>query len=690
MNKRDLLFEIGTEELPPKALRGLSESLTAGVVNGLKRAGLRHGEVLSYATPRRLAVWVKQLDEAQPDEEQVRRGPALTAAFAEDGCPTKAALGFARSCSVEVEALETLRTDKGAWLVHRSQQAGQASAELVPALVLEALEALPIPKRMRWGSLSAEFVRPVHWAVLLFGDTIIKMELLGVNTGRETRGHRFHHPHTLYLTSAESYAPLLESEGHVMADFNARRTAVRAQIEEAAAGLQGRAVIDEALLDEVTAMVEWPVVVVGEFEQRYLDVPAEALISTMKNNQRYFHVVDENGRLMAHFITISNIESRDVREVRAGNERVIRPRFADADFFWHQDRKRPLAVRLDTLRDVVFQSKLGTVYDKVQRVKALSAELASALAIDPAMAERAAMLCKCDLVTDMVGEFPELQGIMGRYYATHDGETQAVADAIDEHYMPRHAADDTPPSPLGQVVAIADRLDTLAGIFGIGQTPSGDKDPFGLRRAALGVARTIIERKLDLDLDAALARAIELHGDAIAEKGLSEQLFDFVMERLRRYYLDAGIGVDVFESVLAQRPVRPLDFDQRIRAVTAFRALPQAEALAAANKRIGNILRKATEAVPDTYDDTLLVESSERVLSNEMEAAAAVVVPLFEARNYTEALTELAKLREAVDAFFDQVLVMAEDPKLRANRLALLGRLRGLFLEAADLSRLQT
>ncbi len=686
---RDLLIEIGTEELPPKALRRLSEAFEKGVADGLARAELNHSGITAYASPRRLAVLVRSLAVRQPDQTQQRRGPALQAAFGEDGCPTKAAEGFARSCGVAVEDLDKLETDKGAWLVFNSHQVGLPASELIPKIVQEALDRLPIPRRMRWGALEEQFVRPVHWLVLLHGDEVIDAELLGVRSGRQTHGHRFHHPGTLYIGEPAAYAPLLETEGHVLADFEARREAVRAQVLEAAAQLEGGAVIDEDLLDEVTAMVEWPVPVVGRFDARFLEVPAEALISTMKSNQKYFHVLDADGALMPCFIAISNIESREPEKVREGNERVIAPRLADAEFFWNQDRKQSLHSRLESLKQVVFQKKLGTLFDKAERVAALAKSVAEAIGAEPLEAERAGILSKCDLMTDMVGEFPELQGIMGRYYARHDGEPETVAVALDELYMPRFAGDALPASPIGQALAIADRLDTLVGIFGIGQSPTGDKDPFALRRAALGVLRTIIECELPLDLEAALRAAAggfakgTLSGQVVAE------VFDFMMERLRGYFIERGHAHDAFEAVLAQRPTRPADFAARVAAVGTFRELPEAESLAAANKRISNILRQAGGEVEGTVASERLVEPAERALDERVHALADEVAPLIAAAEYTGALKRLAALREPVDTFFDDVMVMAEDPALRANRLALLNRMRNLFLEVADLSQLQ-
>jgi glycyl-tRNA synthetase beta chain len=692
MSTRDLLIEIGTEELPPKALKKLSEAFGAGIAEGLKSAELQSAGQILYASPRRLAVLIQDLEAQQADKTVERRGPALTAAFDDEGNPTKAAQGFATSCGVSVDALDRLETDKGAWLMFRAQQPGQPTTSLIPDIVRGALDKLPIPKRMRWGSLEAEFVRPVQWVVLLFGDEVIEAEILSVKAGRETCGHRFHAPASLYLGEPAAYAPLLETEGHVVADFADRREAVRAQVLEAGAKLGGQAVIDEALLEEVTAMVEWPQAVSGNFEPRFLNVPAEALISTMKGNQKYFHVVDAKGKLMPHFITVANIDSRDPAQVRAGNERVIRPRLADAEFFWTQDRKHKLDSHIERLKTVTFQKELGTLHDKAERVATLAGFIAGAMGANPQWAERAAWLCKCDLMTEMVFEFPELQGIMGRYYAAHDGEPSDVALAMDEQYMPRHAGDELPASATGQALAIADKLDTLVGIFGIGQPPTGSKDPFALRRAALGLLRIIIERQLALDLEVLVAAAAKGLGDRLTAKHVESQVFDFIMDRLRAYYHDAGVAPDVFDAVHAQRPTQPYDFDRRVRAVNHFQSLAAAESLAAANKRISNILRQAHEkgiAVSDQVDDSKLAEAAEKTLAAQLAAMAKTVTPLFDQRDYEPALSELAGLREAVDAFFDDVMVMVDDVALRDNRLALLASLRNLFLRVADLSRLQ-
>ncbi|MCG5524992.1 glycine--tRNA ligase subunit beta [Ectothiorhodospira haloalkaliphila] len=684
---QDLLIEIGTEELPPKALRELRDAFAREVTRGLEEAGLKVGAGQAYAAPRRLAVWIREVPLRQADQAMERRGPAVSAAFDAEGQPTRAAQGFAASCGVEVSALERMETDKGAWLVHRHVEPGRETAELVPGVVESALAALPIPKRMRWGDGDAEFVRPVHWVILLLGDQPIPGTILGIPAGRETRGHRFHHPDPLPVPEPSAYADLLARQGHVLADFDARREAIRGQVEQTAAELGGRAVLDEALLDEVTALVEWPVAVAGHFESRFLDVPQEALILTMQDNQKYFAVVDDQGRLMPHFITISNVDSREPERVREGNERVIRPRFADAEFFWNQDRKRPLESHLDALRHVVFQQKLGSLYDKTQRVEQLAAFLAGEIDAPESEARRAARLCKCDLQTLMVYEFTELQGTMGRHYARYDGETAAVARALEDQYLPRHAGDELPGEAVGRVLALADRLDTLVGIFAIGLKPTGAKDPFGLRRAALGVLRILVEAELPLDLKDLLEHAARGYGQAVPAMEAVPQVLDYIMERLRAYYHDRGIRPEVFDAVLSVRPTRPLDFDQRVRAVETFLGLPEAEPLAAAHKRIHNILRKVEGDLPEQVDPERLHEDAERALHERLEALWVPVSAHFDAGEYTQGLTELASLREPVDAFFDQVMVMAEDTALRDNRLALLNRLAGLFLRVADLSR---
>jgi glycyl-tRNA synthetase beta chain len=685
-----LLVEIGTEELPPKALSRLSGAFRDGLVSGLDKAGLAHGPARALCSPRRLAVQVEALATAQPDRVEERRGPALTAAYDADGEPTKAALGFARSCGREVGELERLETDKGTWLVARREVAGQPAAALLPALVEAALAGLPIPKRMRWGDRDEEFVRPVHWVVLLLDSEIVPGRVLGHDTVRTTRGHRFHCDGPLDIADASDYVELLRDEGQVLVDFAGRRDTIREQVEAVAGSLGGHAVIEAALLDEVTALVEWPVALAGSFEARFLDVPAEALISTMQGNQKYFPVVGDDGSLLPHFITVSNIASRHPETVRRGNERVIRPRFADAQFFWDQDRKQTLTDRVPRLANVVFQERLGTLHDRAERISMLAALICERTDGDPGQARLAGRLAKCDLLTDMVGEFPELQGTMGRYYALNDGLPEAVAVALEEQYLPRFAGDTLPATPAGRAVALADKLDLLVGIFGIGQRPSGDRDPYGLRRAALGVLRIVLEGELELDLAELVASAAASLDGRLSEADTEGQVLQFLFDRLRGHYLDAGFTPDLFEAVVALRPTRPLDFDRRLRAVAAFRELPEAESLAAANKRVRNILRQAEAEQPSEPDLELLTEPAERDLAEQLASHAAAVEPDLAMGDYQAALGELAGLRPAVDRFFDEVMVMADDPAVRANRLALLGQMSTLFLRVADLSRLQS
>jgi len=686
---RDLLLEIGTEELPPKSLRRMRDALHAAIDSLLDEYHLQHGPSQAFATPRRLAVLVRDVPVQQPERSISRRGPSLAAAFDAEGRPTRPAEGFARSCGVTVSDLERLETDKGAWLVWNATEPGRPTGELLPELVEKALRAIPVARRMRWGAADFEFVRPVHWVLLLLGSEPVTASFFGLTSSRYTRGHRFHHNEPIAVREPADYAGTLEQTGMVMADMDRRRDSILTQLTEAGAARGGVTRIDAELLDEVTALVEWPVAMSGEFDPRFLDVPAEALVSSMQDHQKYFPVTGADNKLLPCFITVANIASKDPDRVRAGNERVIRPRLEDAAFFWSQDRKQSLASRAGQLGHVTFQQKLGSLDDRQQRIGIVATHIAGALAFDIAQAQRAAALSKCDLVTRMVFEFPELQGIMGRYYALHDGEDEAVAVALDEQYQPRHAGDALPATAIGQTLAIAERLDTLVGIFAIGQPPSGDKDPFGLRRAALGIMRIIIERRLDLDLHTLIETSADSFPDALKANAVSDDLYTFMMERLRNWYTDAGCDTLVFDAVLARQPARPLDFDFRIQAVQTFQGLPEAASLAAANKRIRNILRKCDTAVPHTYRQDLLKEPAEQALASAVDERAAVVKPLFEARDYATALCELAALQAPVDRFFDEVMVMADDTGLRDNRLALLNTLSELFLQVADISVLQ-
>jgi glycyl-tRNA synthetase beta chain len=688
----DFLVELGTEELPPVALMRLSKAFKDGVVAGLAKAGLAHGDVESFATPRRLALNVQALAARQPEQAQERRGPAVKAAFDGDGNPTKAAQGFARSCGVDVANLERLETDAGSWLVHRSVSPSVPAAELLPGIVSDSLGKLPIPKRMRWGDNTQEFVRPVRWLVMLHGYEVVEGEILGARAGAVTRGHRFHCPDPITLSHSSEYVEALRQPGHVIASFAERRDLINQQVEAVASEIGGTVVIDPSLLDEVTALTEWPAALAGSFEERFLQVPAQALIATMKSNQKYFHVVDAQGALTPNFIAVANLESTNPDSVRHGNERVVRPRLADAEFFFNTDLKTPLADRLESLDSVVFQRALGSVADKSRRVSSLAQAIAAEMGVDEettAHAARAGLLCKCDLVTDMVGEFPELQGTMGARYARESGEPEGVAQALGEVYLPRFAGDALPTSAAGMALAVADRLDTLTGIFGIGQPPSGDKDPFALRRAALGLLRIIIEGELNVDLLALATQAAGAHAKDFDADKLGAEVFDFMLDRLRSYYAEQGISAQVYSAVHALRPTKPLDFDQRIRAVDHFRTLPAAQALAGANKRIANILRQADGDTDANLATDLLVEPAEIELAAQVVALTPNVLNRLEANDYTGALTALAALREPVDGFFDTVRVMDDDDAVRANRIALLSNIGDLFGRTADISKLQ-
>ncbi|EON92061.1 glycyl-tRNA ligase subunit beta [Marinobacter lipolyticus SM19] len=691
MATQDFLVELGTEELPPKALKPLSDAFTAGIAKGLEDAGIAFGKLESFAAPRRLAVRVRDLADAQPDKSVEKRGPAVKAAFDDAGNPTRALTGFATSLGVTPDQLDTLETDKGAWVVYRSVEKGRPTVELMPELVEQSLAGLPIPKRMRWGAYRTEFVRPVHWAIMLFGNKVVDAPIMGLTPGNKTRGHRFHCPKSLIVPTPGDYEVVLKQEGYVIADFAERREQIRAGVTtlaEKEAG--GKAVIDEELLDEVTALNEWPVPLMGRFEERFLEVPAEALVSSMKEHQKYFHVVAADGEIMPLFITVANLDSKDPSQVISGNEKVIRPRLADAAFFYETDRKSRLEDRIEQLKPIVFQEKLGSIYDKSVRVAALARKIADAIGSDPALAERAAMLAKTDLVTEMVLEFTDLQGIMGQYYATNDGEPEDVAKALNEQYMPRFAGDDLPTTLTGCAVAIADRLDSLVGLFGINQPPSGTRDPFALRRASLGVLRIIIERELPLDLQTCCQWAEE-NFTVLTKKDTADTVVDYMLERFRAHYEEQGIGAEVYLSVHARRPTKPLDFDRRVKAVEAFRQLPEALALAGANKRVSNILTKqGGDAIGENVDKSLLQDQAEQALAEQISQQADTVLPLFEKGDYAAALTSLASLREPVDTFFDEVMVMAEDEAIRDNRLAMLNQLRNLFLRVADISLLPT
>ncbi|WP_075880498.1 glycine--tRNA ligase subunit beta [Vreelandella massiliensis] len=681
-----LLLELGAEELPPTALDALSDAFAAGIQRGLQEAEIPFESVEAFATPRRLAVRVSDLADKQPDREVEKRGPALAAAFKE-GQPTKAAEGFARSCGVSVDALIHLETDKGTWLGYREQQAGETIQALLPDILRKALAALPVPKNMRWGDSRVEFSRPVHWLVALYGSDVIAAEALGLEASRTTYGHRFHAPDPIQLTHADEYLSALE-EAYVLAGRAQRLERIREQVLAEAEVQNATAVIDEDLLAEVSGLVEWPVALTGSFDERFLEVPAECLISSMKANQKYFHLLDENGNLMPLFITIANIESLDPEQVIQGNEKVIRPRLADAAFFYDTDRKQTLASRRPSLESVVFQQQLGTLADKAQRSEAVAVYIAEQIGGDVANAQRATQLAKCDLVTEMVLEFPELQGIMGRYYAEQDGEPSEVATAIEEQYLPRFASDEIPHTATGKALALADRLDTLVGIFGIGQRPTGAKDPFALRRASIGVLNILIKGELDLDLRELLTRAADQHQGLPKAEGLVDEVLAYMLDRFRAWGQEEGISAEMYLAVRARPVTNPLDFARRLRAVKAFAQRDEAAALAAANKRVSNILTKQAHDGSTQVNADLLTEEAEKALFHALSTRRDSVAPLFAEGHYMEALDALATLREPVDNFFDQVMVMADDDAVRRNRLALLANLQALFLEVADISEL--
>ena len=687
----DFLVEIGTEELPPKALRSLMEAFGANLEAGIDDARLSHGAVHSHASPRRLAVTVENLARSQDDRSIEQKGPPVRVAFDADGKPTPAATAFATKCGTTIDKLDRVETSKGEWLVFHAVEKGKAAAELLPEIIERSLASLPIPRRMRWGASDAEFVRPVHWIVLLHGEDLIDASVMNIAAGRISRGHRFHSSGPVTINTPGDYLDVLEKDGFVIADFARRRQMIVEGVEAAAERVGGNIVDGEKLYDEVAALAEWPVPIVGAFDELYLELPREVVVSTLTGHQRYFPVADDKDTLQPYFVTVANLESKDPEQVIEGNERVIRPRLADAAFFWDNDRRKTLDERRDTLRDVVYQQGLGSVFDKSQRTSRLAAWLAGQLGADAAVVERAAALAKCDLVTGMVGEFPDLQGTMGRYYALSDEEPDAVADAIGEQYLPRFAGDELPESPGGQILAVADKLDTLAGIFSIGKKPSGNRDPFGLRRAALGVVRILVERGIDVDLKAMIGKAVAGQPDSkMPADELSADLYGFITDRLRRYFLDrdAGLKVETFEAVMSRQPASLVDFDRRLAAVQTFARLDQAESLAAANKRIANILRKAGDPEGLAVSTRLFEHDAEQALHSALENAREKVRPMLEQRRYAEILNKLADLRDPVDRFFDDVMVMADDDAVKNNRLALLGELRALFLDVADISRL--
>ncbi len=691
MSTKDFLVEIGTEELPPKALGNLLKSFQSGVVNGLKGESLAHAEVKSFATPRRLALVVLDLDQNQADKVTRKFGPAVTAAFDADGNPTPAARGFASSCGVEVSQLTTTEKNGVDKLSFCSSQQGKATRDLLPGIIDAALARLPIPRRMRWGSSRDEFVRPVHWVLMLFGKELVETTIMGVESGLHSYGHRFHHPQAIRVDSAQDYESLLENPGNVIADPDKRKQLIRCLVIAEGVKLNASTVVDESLLDEVTGLVEFPVALTGNFDELFLEVPAEALVLAMKSHQKCFCLVNKEGALLPHFVTVSNIRSGDPAQVIEGNERVIRPRLADAKFFYETDKQHTLESRLEQLKKVVFQEKLGTVYQRSLRVSKLAKFIAGRVNANADHCERAALLSKCDLVSNMVGEFAALQGLMGSYYARNDGEPEQVAAAINEQYMPRFAGDVLPSSVTGSILAVADKLDSIVGLFAIGQPPTGSGDPFALRRSAIGVLRILVENELDLDLMACIDTAIAGFIAVEVQADTADKVFEFMLGRFRNWYIDEGISSNVFQSVMELRPPKPLDFNNRIQAVARFAGLEQAAALAAANKRVSNLLDKVTNSSQiSSIDDSLFEEEAEKLLFRELNAKEVNVAPLFSSGRYAEGLDELGQLKNTVDKFFDDVLVMCDNKTVQANRLALLQRLRNLFLQVADISCLHS
>ena len=688
MTTQNFLVEIGTEELPPKALKTLATSFADNVEAELNQAGLTFDKIEWFAAPRRLAVKVLNLATQQPSKEIEKRGPAVSAAFDAEGKLTKAAEGWARGCGITVDQAERIATDKGEWLVHRAKIEGQPTKNLLNDIVANALAKLPIPKPMRWADKTVQFIRPVHTVTMLLGDELIEGEILGVASARTIRGHRFLGEKEFEIQHADQYPQLLREKGSVVADFNERKAEILAKSQAKATALGGVADIEESLLEEVTSLVEYPNILAAKFEERFLAVPAEALVYTMKGDQKYFPIYDKDGKLLPHFIFVSNINPEDPTAIIEGNEKVVRPRLTDAEFFFKTDLKQKLVDRLPRLETVLFQQQLGTLKDKTDRIEQLAGDIAKQIGADEAKAKRAGLLSKCDLMTNMVFEFTDTQGVMGMHYARHDGEDEEVAVALNEQYMPRFAGDELPKSLVASAVALADKFDTLTGIFGIGQAPKGSADPFALRRAALGALRIIVEKNLPLDLEDLVKKSAALFGDKLTNQNVVADVVDFMLGRFRAWYQDEGIAVDVIQAVLARRPTRPADFDARVRAVSHFRTLDSAEALAAANKRVSNILAKADATIGE-INLTACVEPAEKALAEAVLALRTEVQPLIAQGDYTSVLDKLANLRAPVDSFFDNVMVNAEDPALRQNRLAILNTLQGLFLQVADISVLQ-
>lgn len=687
MNKQNLLVELGTEELPPKALKKLAMAFAESFEKDLKTLGVDFGSVKWFATPRRLAVIVDNVAEQQPDKVIEKKGPAVSSAY-KDGKPTPAAEGWAKSNGITVDQAERLKTDKGEWLVFKASVKGKKITELVGGIIDNAVKALPVPKMMHWGSTRFEFVRPVHTFCVLFGSELVDVEMFGVKSSRTIRGHRFMGQQEFEIGSADEYLEKLETTGSVVADYERRYEIIKSSVQKQAHDLGGKADLDEALLNEVTSLVEWPAVLTAKFEEKFLKVPAEALVYTMKGDQKYFPVYDESGKLLPNFIFVSNIDSNDKQQVIAGNEKVVRPRLSDAEFFFNTDKKQTLASRIDSLGTVLFQKQLGTLKDRVERISKLAEFIADKIGTDKALAARAGLLSKCDLMTNMVMEFTDTQGVMGMHYARIDGEPETVAVSLFEQYLPRFVGDNIPSNDVSAAVNLADKFDTLVGIFGIGMLPKGDKDPFGLRRAAIGVLRIIVEREYNLDINEIIAKSAELYGDKLTSKTVASDVFEYILARFKANYQDSGIKTEVILAVLARKPACPYDFHRRVQAVSKFADNPAAESLSAANKRVSNILAKSANVSKAVVDRSLLVEEQEKCLFNVLESMKTELAPAFAEKDYDLVLGRLAELKDPVDCFFDKVMVNADDEKVKANRHALLNELRELFLRIADISLL--
>ncbi|WP_338412272.1 glycine--tRNA ligase subunit beta [Psychrobacter raelei] len=693
-----ILFELGSEELPPKSLKPLRDSLKASVESQLQEANISYDSLKAYAAPRRLAIEIEGISEKQPDRTEQKRGPAVKAAYDAEGKPTRAAEGFAKGLGIDASELITIETDKGDYIGYELTIQGQATTELLPNIFQTALDNLPIAKRMRSGASREEFVRPVKWLVLMQDDQVIDATVQGLDAGNQTLGHRYHSPNPITIAHASDYLSVLES-AKVIADFDRRQQLISERVTALADEVNARAIVPQDLLDEVTSLVDLPVALRASFEERFLQVPQEALISTMQADQKYFCLTDSEGKLQPYFIFISNIESKDPSQVVSGNEKVVRPRLADAEFFFLQDQKQPLIEMAESLKNRVFQDKLGTIWEKSERIAKLAAFIAATFRqqniagyadIDVAQATRAAMLSKADLTSTLVGEFPELQGVAGTYYARLNGEPEAIAAAIEEQYLPKFSGDKLPQTAVGICLALADRIDTLVGIFGIDQAPTGSKDPFSLRRSAIGVLRILIEKQLPINLVSLIEQAILNYQDKLPKAGETlAQVIDFINSRYRAMYTEQGVSVDTIQAVLAINPHMPLDFDQRIHAVNEFRSLPQAATLAEINKRVANILAKSEGQVGEAVDESLLTEDAEKALYQALSTAKTEVAPLQAETQYTQILQSLATLEVPLTGFFDNVMVNSEDEALKVNRLTLLKQVRELFLTVADVGELQ-